>query len=122
MVSAGRRTTFSSSTSATMPTMRRGSGLPKSASVHHTFRFTASPLGNSRCATLWLMMATGSASRRSSSVNSRPATSGTPSTEKKPGATIRMRACGFSSPSAGVYPSTANWNPAPNVPASRHGT
>ena len=46
--SAGPGTTFSSSTSATMPTMRRGCGLPKSGSVHQNLRLSASPSGNSR--------------------------------------------------------------------------
>ena len=35
-MSAGPGTTFSSSTSATTPTMRRGCGLPKYGSVHHS--------------------------------------------------------------------------------------
>src|SRR5712692_4755578 len=39
---------------------------------------------------------------RSSSVKSRPASTGTPSTAKKRGATMRIRPRGFSSPSAGV--------------------
>ena len=63
-------------------------------------RFTASPPGNIRCATLWLTMTTFSASRRSASVKSRPATIGTPSDAKNPGETVRNRARGSSSPFA----------------------
>jgi hypothetical protein len=37
-----------------------------SESVHHSFRFPASPLGNNRCTTLWLTIATGSLPPRSS--------------------------------------------------------
>ena len=47
---------------------------------------------------------------------------GTPSAAKNPGDTVRNRARGSSSPLAFAYPSTENWKPGPNVPASRHGT
>ena len=46
------------------------------------------------------MMTTGSASLRSASLKSRPATIGTPSAAKKPGDTVRNRARGSSSPFA----------------------
>ena len=69
-------------------------------SVHISRRFSASWVGNIRCATLWLTMTTGSASRRSASVKSRPAMIGTPSAAKNPGDTVRNRARGSSSPFA----------------------
>ena len=60
--------------------------------VHDRCRLSASPFGNRRCAMLWLTMATGSVSLRSSSVKSRPARIGTPSTAKNRGETGRNRA------------------------------
>ena len=69
-------------------------------SVHIKRRFSASWVGNIRCATLWLTMTTGSASRRSASLKSRPAMIGTPSDAKNPGETVRKRARGSSSPFA----------------------
>ena len=69
-------------------------------SVHIRRRLTASWFGNIRCARLWLTMTTGSASRRSASVKSRPAMIGTPSAAKNPGETVRNCARGSSSPFA----------------------
>ena len=83
---------------------------------------SASWLGNIRRATLWLMITTGSVSYLSASVKSRPAIIGTPRAAKNPGDTVRKRAWGSSSLFAFAYPSTVNWNPGPNVPASRQGT
>jgi hypothetical protein len=50
-------------------------------------------------------MTTGSLSSRSPSPKGRPASSGTPSTKKKCDVTMRIRAWGGSSPSAGAQPS-----------------
>ena len=73
-----------------------------SAAVTQSLRLSASPLGKSRWATVWLTMTTRSLPVRSSSVNSRPATTGIPSVAKNPGPTLRCRAYGLSSPLAGV--------------------
>ena len=103
---AGAVPTRSSSTSATTPTMRVGVGLRVpdwlSAAVTQRLRLSASPSGNSRWATVWLTMTTRSLPVRSSSVNSRPASTGIPSVAKNPGPTFRCRAYGLSSPLAGV--------------------
>ena len=74
--------TRSSSTSGTTPTMRRGRGLPKSGSTQVIVRFTAFPSGEMRSATLRLTMTTSSLPARSSSLKSRPATTGSPTTAK----------------------------------------
>ena len=62
---AGPGTMFSSSRSAEMPTIRRGSALTPmnfmTGSVHVMWRFSASWFGNIRRATLWLTMTTFSA-------------------------------------------------------------
>ena len=71
---------------------------------------------------IWLTIDTGSRPARSASVKSRPGSNGTPSTAKNRGATIRIRACGSSSPFAGLEPSTVNRNPGGSVAASRQGT
>ena len=91
-------------------------------SVQRMWRLTASLFGNSCCARLWLMITTRSLSRRSPSLKSRPASSGTPSAAKKPGETVRNCARGSSSALARTWPSTESWKPGPKLPASRHGT
>ena len=87
---------------------RLGLGLDAGAAVEPQVSVDGFAPGKSRCATLWMTMATDSVSGRSSSVKSRPATIGTPSTAKNRGETGRNMQVGFSSPLAGGTPRTRN--------------
>ena len=73
-------------------------------SVQMTWRLSASWFGNIRCATVWLMIATGSLPLRSRSLKSRPAMIGTPSAAKNPGETMRNCPRGSSSAVAAHVP------------------
>ena len=98
-------------------------GLPQSSgSVHQILRLRASPFGKSRCAMLWLTITTRSLPRRSSSVKSRPATTGTPSAAKKPGADARAAARAGSLLRRPACSPRRRTGRADHVPASRQGT
>src|SRR6266849_2849558 len=89
-------------------------------SVHMMWRLMGSWPGNICCATLWLMITTGSPPRRSLSSKSRPATIGTPRAAKNPGETTRNCARGSSSRTAFTWPSPENAKPAAGATGDAH--